>query len=94
VALYLGVQLVESNLLTPLIQKHTTALPPALILASQALLGALIGGLGVVLATPLLAAVVVLARRVYVEGILGDTSGARGDDTPLPGAPEERRRAS
>ncbi|MGK4005215.1 AI-2E family transporter [Sorangium sp. So ce1036] len=88
VALYLGVQLVESYLITPLIQRSTVALPPGLILATQVLMGALTGGLGVVLATPMLAALVVLTKRVYVEGVLGDTSARQGEDAPLPGIPE------
>jgi predicted PurR-regulated permease PerM len=88
VALYLGVQLVESYLITPLIQRSTVALPPGLILATQVLMGALTGGLGVVLATPMLAALVVLTNRVYVEGVLGDTSARQGEDAPRPGIPE------
>ncbi|KYF82462.1 hypothetical protein BE11_48745 [Sorangium cellulosum] len=90
VALYLGIQLVESYLLTPLIQRSTVALPPGLILAMQALLGALTGGLGVVLATPILAALVVLVKRVYVEGVLGDATADQGEGAPLPGRPEQR----
>ncbi|AUX29046.1 MULTISPECIES: AI-2E family transporter [Sorangium] len=89
-ALYLGIQLVESYLITPLIQRSTVSLPPGLILATQVLMGTLTGGLGVVLATPLLAALVVLAKRVYVEGVLGDTTVDQGGNAPLPGGPEQR----
>lgn len=70
--LYIGVQLVESNLVTPLIERKTVELPPALTILAQLALGVLIGGLGLVLATPLLAVVMVLVQMIYIEDILGD----------------------
>ena len=36
-------------------------------------LAVLVGGLGLVLATPLLAVIMVLVQMVYVQDILGDT---------------------
>jgi Predicted permease len=72
VALYVGVQLIESNLVTPIIERETVELPPALTILAQLALGILIGGLGLVLATPLLAVVMVLVQMVYVENVLGD----------------------
>lgn len=71
-ALFVGIQLVESNVVTPLIERETVELPPALTIIFQLALGALIGGLGLVLATPLLAVVVVLVKMVYIEDVLGD----------------------
>ncbi|MGQ0540377.1 MAG: AI-2E family transporter [Blastocatellia bacterium] len=70
--LYVGVQLIESNIVTPIIERETVELAPALTIIFQLALGAMIGGLGLVLATPLLAVVVVLVEKVYVEDILGD----------------------
>ncbi|WP_438036494.1 AI-2E family transporter [Sorangium sp. So ce204] len=90
IALYLGIQVVESYLITPLIQRSTVSLPPGLILVTQVLMGTLTGGLGVVLATPILVVLVVLAKRVYVEGVLGDTTVSQGEDAPVPGLPEQR----
>jgi predicted PurR-regulated permease PerM len=66
------------------------SLPPGLILVMQVLMGTLTGGLGVVLATPILAVLVVLAKRVYVEGVLGDTTVDQGEDEPLPGLSGQR----
>lgn len=66
-ALYLGIQAVEGYLLTPQIEKRSVNLPPAFTIAAQVLMGVLLGGLGVVLATPLAAVVVVLVKRLYVE---------------------------
>ena len=71
-ALYLGVQVVESYILAPVIDRKTVYLPPAATVLAQ-LAMALAGGLlGVAVATPLLAATVVLVRTLYVEDVLGD----------------------
>lgn len=71
-AVYVGVQLIESYLITPLIQHKMVKLPPAITILSQVLMGVLMGGLGVVLAVPLAAVVVVLVKEVYIKGMLGD----------------------
>ena len=70
--LYVGVQIIESNVITPLIERETVELPPALTVVFQLGLGALVGGLGLVLATPLLAVIVVVVQLVYIQDILGD----------------------
>lgn len=70
--LFIIVQIVESNLVTPMIERRTVELPPALTIITQLALGVLIGGLGLVLATPLLAVVMVLVQMVYIEDVLGD----------------------
>jgi predicted PurR-regulated permease PerM len=80
ILLYVGVQLIEGNVTTPLIQQHTIALPPALTIAMQFLLGAVFGLLGLALAVPLTAAGVTLIRMLYVEAYLerrpiGERSG-------------------
>ncbi len=73
-----GIQGVESYLVTPLVQQRTVSLPPALTLTAQVVLGILLGGLGVILATPLFAAVVVLVKMLYIEDTLGDTAELPG----------------
>ncbi|HMR33437.1 MAG TPA: AI-2E family transporter [Geminicoccaceae bacterium] len=65
--LYLAVQTVESYLITPLVQLHTNALPPALVMATQLVLGIMFGLLGLALATPLTAACITLIHLTYVE---------------------------
>ena len=72
--LYLGIQVLESYLLAPLVQQKAVHLPPALILFAQVLLGVIAGGLGVAVATPLAAAAMVAMHRLYVEDVLGDRS--------------------
>ncbi|MDX2152413.1 MAG: AI-2E family transporter [Bryobacteraceae bacterium] len=70
--LYIGIQSVESYLLYPLIQRKAVDLPPALTITAQILLGVLLGALGLVLATPLLVAAIVLVKKLYIEDWLGD----------------------
>ncbi|HEX7005192.1 MAG TPA: AI-2E family transporter [Trueperaceae bacterium] len=69
--LYLAVQQIEGNILTPLIQQRAVALPPALTVSAVFLGGALFGPIGVILATPLIAVVYVLVKMLYVHDSLG-----------------------
>lgn len=80
IALYTGVHLVEGYVLVPLVQRRVVHLPPALTLSAQIILTVLAGFLGLLFATPLVAAGVVLTRMIYVEDILGD----RGSAPPAP----------
>lgn len=68
VVLYLGVQTVESYIITPMIQKKAVELPPALLITMQLVLGTLIGLIGVAIAAPLTAVGMVVARRLFVVG--------------------------
>lgn len=77
VILYLVLQLVESYLLTPLVQRREVALPPALIISVQVLLGVLAGAFGLALATPLAALVLVLVVDLYIRDVLHDHEGVR-----------------
>ncbi len=70
--LFVIVQIIESNLVTPFIERQTVELPPAMTVVAQLALSVLIGGLGLILATPLLAVVVVVVQMVYIEDVLGD----------------------
>jgi len=82
--LYVGIQVVETYLLTPWLAHKTADLPPALTLVTQILLGVLFGGMGVIMAAPVTAAGMVLVRMVYVEDVLGDR-GEPLPDSPRPG---------
>lgn len=70
--LFIAVQVIESNLVTPYIERRTVELPPALTVVAQVALGILIGGLGLVLATPMLALIMVAVQMVYIQDVLGD----------------------
>ena len=64
---YLLVQMLESYILTPVIQKRAISVPPAFLFASQITLGLLFGIYGLALATPLAAVVRVFILRLYVQ---------------------------
>ncbi|MBC7795956.1 MAG: AI-2E family transporter [Pyrinomonadaceae bacterium] len=81
VGLYVLVQIIESNLITPYIERQTVALPPALTISMQLILSVFVGGLGLILATPLVAAGLVLVQMLYVEDILGDDIKTPDDET-------------
>lgn len=79
--LYTLIQSLEGYVLTPLVQRQTVSLPPALTVTAQVLLGVLVGVMGVTLATPLAAAGMVATRKLYVEAVLGEPV-----DEPVPTA--------
>jgi predicted PurR-regulated permease PerM len=65
--LYLGIQIVESYILTPLIQRRSVQLAPAFTISVQLLMGYLLGFLGLVVATPLAVVGVVLVQQLYLD---------------------------
>jgi predicted PurR-regulated permease PerM len=81
IALYVVVQTLESYLLTPLVQQRAVRLPPALIITAQVVLGLIFGGVGLLFATPLTAAVLVFVQILYVEDTLHEDAGVRGAST-------------
>jgi predicted PurR-regulated permease PerM len=76
--LFVGIQITESYLLAPLIQQRAVYLPPAVILFAQVLMGVVVGALGVAVATPLAAVVMVAVSMLYVEDALGDKNAKPG----------------
>ena len=69
---YGAIQFLENHLLIPLLMKGGVNLPPALTIVSQALMAMLFGFLGLMVAVPLLAAIIVPVKMLYVEGVVGD----------------------
>ena len=74
--LFLCVQTLEGNVIAPMIQKRTISLPPALTILSQTIFGTLFGLFGLVVATPLVAALMTLVRMAYVESVLEGAQAA------------------
>lgn len=70
--LYVVAQTFEGYILTPLVQKRAVDTPPALLILFQVLAGLLMGSLGLMLAAPLLAALVVAIKMLYVRQTLGE----------------------
>jgi len=63
------VHVVAGNLVSPLIMSKQVDLPPVLTIMAVLIAGSLLGPLGLVVAVPLLAAIMVLVRRILIERI-------------------------
>jgi predicted PurR-regulated permease PerM len=68
---YLIIQLLESNVITPMLIREELQLPSGGVLLFQLVGAALFGALGLLLAVPLLLVLVVLVREIYSYDILG-----------------------
>lgn len=65
--LYVAIHVVEGYILTPLVQKRAVMLPPVLTILAQLFMWQAAGALGVILATPLAAALLVLVKTLYLH---------------------------
>jgi predicted PurR-regulated permease PerM len=73
--LFTAIQQIEGYVISPYVQQRAVKLPPALTIFAQILMGVLFGLFGLLLATPLVAASMVVVKMAYIEDVLGD----RGD---------------
>lgn len=64
------VHLVESNLIAPMIMERQVSLPPVLTLLSVLIMAHLMEIIGLLVAVPVLASILVLVRRIYVHRVL------------------------
>ncbi len=72
VLLYMGIQFLENHFLIPMVMQEGVDLPPVLTLLGLALMGVVFGFLGMLIAVPLLAAIMTAVKLLYVEGVVGD----------------------
>lgn len=72
VLLYILIQQIEGNLLTPLLLKKRLDVPPVLTIVAVSALGIVFGVLGMLVAEPLAAATMVLVKMLYVRDVVGD----------------------
>ena len=79
--LFIALHLFEGHVLIPLVQKRATRLPPVLTILAMVLFSELFGFLGLLLATPLLAFIMISTKALYVEDVLEDDPG------PMPAKP-------
>jgi predicted PurR-regulated permease PerM len=70
--LYLSVQQLEANLVTPLLQRKIVRVPPVVLLFSIVSLAFIFGVPGVIVAAPLTATLYILIREFYVKDLLGE----------------------
>jgi len=84
---YFAIQFVENHLLVPVLMKHGVNLPPAMTLGIQALMSVLFGFIGLLVAVPLLAAILTIVRTMHsgeFPEIPADTSsGLFARDEPV-----------
>lgn len=59
--------MLDGYVFTPLVQKQTISMPPALTIMVQVLFGVLLGSVGVLVAVPLLAVAMVTTKMLYVR---------------------------
>jgi len=80
---YWGIQFLENNLLIPALMRGGLDLPPAVTIVAQALMTLVFGFLGLMVAVPLAAAVMVPIKMLYVEDVVGDQIPVRDEDEEL-----------
>ena len=73
IALGVLVHVFEANFVVPRIMQHKVALPPVLTIAGVLIMGTLLGPIGLIVAVPVLAVILVLVRHILHGEIYGDT---------------------
>jgi predicted PurR-regulated permease PerM len=85
-AVGVGVHVLEANVVAPIIMRRRVALPPVLTILSVLVMAELAGPVGLVVAVPLLATVMVLVRHVLIGNVYGDLGALAGTPAPTDGA--------
>lgn len=70
---YLVYQNIDGYILEPQVEKRTVSLPPVVTIVAQVLLGLLLGTMGVLLAAPCAAIILVVLKMCYLEDVLGES---------------------
>jgi predicted PurR-regulated permease PerM len=70
VALGVVLHILEANLVHPIIMERQVNLPPVLSILSVLIMAKLLGAIGLLVAVPALATVMVIVRRIYVHRLL------------------------
>lgn len=79
IALFLAVQQLESNVITPLVERKMVSIPPVALLFAVLTFGLLFGPLGVVVAAPLAVVSFVAIKKLYVRDTLGEATDVPGE---------------
>jgi predicted PurR-regulated permease PerM len=82
---YWAIQFLEGHVLAPILMKRGVDLPPVITLIGLALMALVFGFLGMMVAVPVLAAVMVAIKMLYVEDVVGDDIEiGNAPDAPVP----------
>jgi predicted PurR-regulated permease PerM len=87
----IGVHLVEANVVAPLIFEERVSLPPVLTILSVLVMAYLMGVLGLVVAVPTLATLIVITRHILFGEIYGEQDVFRAPSAVLVQTTGERR---
>lgn len=71
VALFFTVHIIVGFIITPNIQNKMLSIPPALLIFFQVLMGTSMGGLGVILAVPILVILITVVNNLYLDRNMG-----------------------
>ena len=74
---YVAIQQLEGSVLQPLLMKEGLELPPVLTILGQALGSIVFGFMGLLLAVPLLATIMIPVKMLYVRDVVGDEVACR-----------------
>lgn len=77
--LYIAIQQVEGNLLTPMVQREVSALPPALTIFTLVAFALLFGATGVILAVPLTVVIYAVVAKLWIRDTLGEAVRLPGE---------------
>lgn len=77
---YVAIQQVESNIVTPLVMKRGVHIPPIITIMAGSVMAILFGFLGLMVAVPLVACVMVLVKMLYVNDVVGDDVKVIGEN--------------
>jgi predicted PurR-regulated permease PerM len=87
---YAAIQTIESYLIQPLVMSRAVSLHPAVVMFALLIMGTLFGFVGVLIAVPLVAAIAVLLRELWIERM--DSLGTDPKPPPPEGEPKQRGR--
>ena len=76
---YLVAQQIEGNVLTPIVQRHAVAIPPAVLIFALGAMGTLFGTIGIVLAAPITVVLYTLIAKLWSRETLGHEVDALDD---------------
>jgi predicted PurR-regulated permease PerM len=80
-----GTSFLQSQVIAPLVFSESIKLPPVMVLLGQIFAAIFFGFLGIMLAVPLTAIIMILVQEIYVKDVLGD----RMDDKVVPLAADD-----
>jgi predicted PurR-regulated permease PerM len=67
--MYVVVHILDDFIIAPLVERQVVKLPPILTLVAQISLGIVAGALGIMLAAPAVAVLIIVVRRLWVEEV-------------------------